>query len=377
MWAKSSRSPEDQLPLSPDDSTRQPPKHRGIRRGAPTSDVRDTVRMELLDAHLHLWDPEELTYDWLTGSLAWIFADLELAESRVAGATRESAIFVQADCAEGQELDEVRWVTSLAAQTGVRGIVAGARLDRGRATLDHLEALASYGLVVGVRHLLQDERDGLALSASFQTGARAVAARGWTFDACVKTVRQLQDVEGLASAVPGMKIVLDHVGKPVVGTASAPAKPAADWVRALGELARHPQVYCKLSGLPAEARGDWSPSQMEPFLDAAADAFGSERLMWGSHWPVSTIGPAEPGDPHAPTDGSPTYQYTARTRWADAVSGWARKRDHDVAGIMFRNAATFYGVDPNRSPARPDPDGWLSRFVRRWFSSDKARNPNR
>lgn len=212
-----------------------------------------------------------------------------------------------ADCAEGRSSTRCggchpwRLRLGYAGSSPARGSLVG--------RTPGITSLASYGLTVEVRHLLQDERGGLALSASFQIGARAVTARGWTFDACVKTFRQLQDVEGLASAVPELRIVLDHLGKPVVGTASAPATPAADWVRALGELARHSQVFCKLAGLPAEAWGDWSPSQVEPFLDAATQAFGPERLMWGSDWPVSAV-------------------------------------RRDVAGIMFQNAATFYGVAP-------------------------------
>lgn len=300
--------------------------------------------MRVLDAHLHLWDPEILDYDWLEGPLAYAFADLELDHARVTGASQEFSVFIQADCATGQELDEVRWVTSLAPKIGVRAIVAGGRLDRGDETAAHLQALSENALVVGVRHLLQPESEGFAITSAFVEGARAVAARGWTFDICVRGDRQMADAAGLADAVPELRMVLDHLGKPVVGTASDPAVPAAGWVAALTALAQHPQVFCKLSGLPAESGGDWSAAQLEPFLDAAAAAFGPERIMWGSDWPVSVIGPAQLGDPHAPEDGSPTYQYTGRTRWAEAVASWAAARGHDVDAIMFSNAARFYGI---------------------------------
>ncbi|GAB3596139.1 amidohydrolase family protein [Microbacterium tumbae] len=298
--------------------------------------------MRVLDSHLHLWDPEILDYSWLEGPLAYAFADLELDHARIEGADEERAVFVQADCAEDQYLDEVRWVTALAPRTGVGAIVAGARLDRGGATSAQLESLGEHELVVGVRHLLQSEPDGLAVSPAFLSGARELAARGWSFDACVRGARQLADVAGLAAAVPELRIVLDHLGKPAIGTASEPLLPAEEWVSAIAVLARSPQVHCKLSGLPAEAGGDWTAAQIEPFLDAAADAFGSDRLMWGSDWPVSVIGPAEADDPHAPSDGSPTYQYSGRTRWATAVAEWAGRRGHDVDAILWRNAERFY-----------------------------------
>ncbi|WP_194762489.1 amidohydrolase family protein [Microbacterium sp. UFMG61] len=326
--------------------------------------------MRVLDSHLHLWSPDTLTYTWLKGPLAWEFAALEIAHSRVDRATIEKAVFVQAETIEDDFLAEVRWVAAQAREAGVAAIVAGARLDRGTDTTAHLEGLAAEPLVVGVRHNLQGEPDGLAVSAAFVTGAREVAARGWTFDACVRAP-QLPEIARLAGAVPELRMVLDHLGKPTVGTADAPATPTMEWVRDLDDLARHPQVSCKLSGLPGEAAGDWSPAQLEPFLDAAADAFGAERLMWGSDWPVSVIGPAEPGDPHAPEDGSPTYQPTARSRWADAVIAWAEKRGHDLDAIFWANAEEFYRVGQwsTHADAR---DERPRRGIRAWLRGGRA-----
>lgn len=297
--------------------------------------------MRVLDSHLHLWDPSVLSYEWLDGSLAAPFGPEAFAAARIG--VDESSVFVQAECVEEEFLDEVRWVDSIADAVGVRGIVAGARLDRGDATLAQLDALAAHHRVVGVRHLLQGEPDGLAATPAFLIGARAVAARGWTFDACIRS-RQLEEVTALAAAMPELRIVLDHLGKPEVGTATRPAEPSEHWVRELGALAQHPQVFCKLSGLPAEAGGDWSAAQIEPFLDAAAAAFGPDRLMWGSDWPVSAIGFAEHGDPSAPAGGSDPYQPTARMRWAGFVASWAEARGLDVDAILWRNAAGFYGL---------------------------------
>lgn len=319
--------------------------------------------MRVLDSHLHLWDPEVLTYTWLEGPMAYRFADLELEHARLQQAEPEKRVFVQAETVEDDFLDEVRWVAGLAPALGVVGIVAGIRLDRGTDTVAHLEGLAAEPLVVGVRHNLQGEPDGLAVSAAFVTGAREVAARGLTFDACVRA-DQLPEIARFAGAIPELQIVLDHLGKPAVGTAAAPLAPSAEWARDLAEIARHPHTSCKLSGLPGEAGGDWSAEQLEPFLDVAADAFGVERLMWGSDWPVSAIGPAEPGDPHAPEDGSATYQPTARSRWADAVIAWAESRGHDLDALLWHNAEQFYGTDKPRQVSsvevpRAGIRGWL------------------
>ncbi|WP_149083717.1 MULTISPECIES: amidohydrolase family protein [Microbacterium] len=299
--------------------------------------------MRILDSHLHLWDPEALEYTWLEGPLAGRFAEAELEQVRIDRASAERAVFVQAETVEGDFLPEVRWVGAQAERLGVVGIVAGARLDRGTDTTVHLESLTAEPLVVGVRHLLQGEADSVMLSSAFISGAREVAAHGWTFDACVRAA-QLPDLARLSGAIPELRIVLDHLGKPEVGTASAPLAPSVEWERDLAELARHPEVFCKVSGLPAEAGGDWSLGQLEPFLDTAADVFGPERLMWGSDWPVSVIGPAESGDPQARADGSPAYQRSARGRWADAVATWATSRGIDHDALFHGTATSFYAL---------------------------------
>jgi L-fuconolactonase len=321
--------------------------------------------MRVIDSHLHLWDEEVLTYTWLEGPYAHRFAQTELDHDRLSGVSDEKAIFVQAETVAEQFLDEVRWVERNAETLGVVGIVAGARLDRGVDTVTHLEELSAHPLVRGVRHMLQGDDDGLAMSTAFVTGARELAARGWTFDACIRE-SQVPDIARLAGAIPELQIVVDHLGKPAVGTADAPKAPSPEWVRDLDELARHPNTFCKLSGLPAEAGGVWSAAQLEPFLDAAADAFGDQRLLWGSDWPVSAIGPAEAGDPNAPEDGSATYQPTARTRWLEVVVAWANARSHDVDAILWGNAERFYGTGaPPEAPERE------RRGIRGWLRGDR------
>ncbi|MFD6699460.1 MULTISPECIES: amidohydrolase family protein [unclassified Microbacterium] len=289
--------------------------------------------MRVLDSHLHLWDPSRLDYEWLDGPLAQRYAAEELARASVDGAERAAAIFVQAECVEAQFIDEARWVADNAARTGVIGIVAGARLDRGAQTTAHLTALTGIDAVVGVRHNLQDEPDGTARSDAFRAGAAALAAHGYRFDACVRA-HQLSDVADLAASVPALPIALDHLGKPAIGTAADPLSPAAAWLGDLRDLAAHPQVSVKLSGLPAEAGGSWSPQQVIPFLDAAAEAFGADRLLWGGDWPVSAL-----------TGAPPEYRTESRDLWARTVADWAGARGLDADAIFWDNAARFYGVE--------------------------------
>ena len=286
--------------------------------------------MRVVDTHLHLWDPEELEYEWLDGALAARFGEVEVFEEQLVGVDDEVSIFVQAETVQSRFVDEVAWVERTADAAGVVAIVAGARLDRGRETAAHLDRLAAHERVVGVRHLLQDERAGLATSSAFLDGARLVAQRGWTFDACVRS-SQLSDVTALADAVPDLPIVLDHLGKPAVGTADVPERPSAQWLRDLRDLAAQPRVRVKLSGLPAESGGRWTRDQVDPFLDAALDVFGPARLLWGSDWPVSSITSAG-------------YDIGSRTRWYRTVADWARERGLDADGLFWSNALEFYGI---------------------------------
>ncbi|MCR2824627.1 amidohydrolase family protein [Microbacterium sp. zg.Y909] len=272
--------------------------------------------MRVLDSHLHLWDPAVLRYGWLEGRLLGRFSVEERRAALLeAPPARRSAVFVQAECAPADSLAEVDWVSGLAADAGVRGIVAHLPMEDHEASREGLSALRGRRLVVGVRRLLQDEPGGLATSPEFVVSAGAVAEAGLAFDACVRHP-QLTDVAALAEAVPELTVVLDHLGKPDV---SAP--PTARWRADLQRLADRPGTACKLSGLPAECSTDWTAAQLTPFLDAALAAFGPERLLFGGDWPVSW--------PYA--------------RWERFVTEWAQDAaPGHVDDILWANTERIY-----------------------------------
>ncbi len=275
--------------------------------------------MRVLDSHLHMWDPAVLDYDWLPIGLRRRFGPEQLADARSTslGADAWAGVFVQADARPGQGLAEVDWVSALSASAGIRGIVAHASLERGAPIEEELDALRGRPLVVGVRRLLQDEPSGFATAGRFVVGARRLASAGLTFDAGARWW-QLPDVLALADAVPDLEIVLDHLGKPAVGGDAAPADTAwRDHIRALAE---RPRTWCKVSGLPAETSGSWTAAQVVPFLDAALEAFGPDRLLFGSDWPVS--------DPY--------------DRWLSTVVDWVEDRVGDVDAVLWQNAERAY-----------------------------------
>jgi L-fuconolactonase len=139
--------------------------------------------------------------------------------------------------------------------------------------------------VVGVRHNIQHQPAGFALQPAFVQGVQAVGATGRPFDLCV-TADQLQEVNALAERCPGTTFVLDHCGKPAIRD-----DVFEPWAAQIERLASHERVSCKLSGLLTEARKDQrNVDALAPWVEHVRSCFGASRLLYGSDWPVSTLG---------------------------------------------------------------------------------------
>jgi L-fuconolactonase len=239
---------------------------------------------------VHFWDRRRFDYEWLTGESAVLQRDFlpdDLARE-LDSLTRVSpagVVVVQADCLPAQGLDEVAWFHLLARSgTAVLGVVAQAPLERGRACEPVLEQLVGTApLVSGVRRLLQDEPPGFVSDPSLLDGVRLLGRHGLVMDLCVRQ-HQLGEVAGLVDRCPDVEFVLDHLGKPRLT-----ADDFAAWSGLLTRLAAHPNVRCKLSGLMSEAApGQRTAAGLRPWLEHALAAFGPERCMFGSDWPVLT-----------------------------------------------------------------------------------------
>ena len=237
-----------------------------------------------VDAHVHFWNPETLSYAWLAGTAL----DRPCRPADLAAALGElpDLIVVQADAAPGQARAEVEWVRAAAeAYPHIRAMVAYAPLETGAAATGLIEEYAADPFVVGVRRIIQDERPGFATTDHFRYGVRALGEAGLTFDACVRH-HQLPELVALARACPSTTIVLDHLGKPPVATGEG----RDAWRAALTELAALPHVHCKLSGLVTEAGYDtWTAGALHPYLEDALELFGPARCLFGSDWPLVNL----------------------------------------------------------------------------------------
>jgi L-fuconolactonase len=238
-------------------------------------------RPAVVDSHVHFWDTGAREHAWLAGDprLDRPFGPAEYADA--AAGRVDGVIAVQADCRWDQVEDETSWLGTLGdGDVPVLGIVAAARLESVDAGA-HLIWLREQPLVVGVRRLLQDEPPGFSTSAAFVDGVQALADHHLTMDLCVRH-HQLAEVTELVRRCPGVRFVLDHCGKPAIRGREYDA-----WAAELSRLATLPDVVCKLSGLLNEADSARA-SDIPAYLGHALEAFGPERCLFGSDWPVCT-----------------------------------------------------------------------------------------
>jgi L-fuconolactonase len=239
-----------------------------------------------IDAHQHFWTYSAAEYPWIGPGmerLARDFGPTDL-EAMLAAAGIGGSVAVQAR----QSLAETRWLLGLAETHAlIKGVVGWVDLRSDRAA-EQLDEFAAHPRFVGVRHVVQDEPDPrFLLGGAFVGGLRLLAPRGLTYDLLLYP-QHLPAAAELAALLPEQPFVLDHLAKPRVREGLAAA--LEPWRRDLAALARHPNVSCKLSGLVTEAVWrEWRRDDFTPYLETALEAFGPERLMFGSDWPVCLL----------------------------------------------------------------------------------------
>jgi L-fuconolactonase len=235
-----------------------------------------------IDSHQHFWrySPEE--YPWIQPD--WpIRRDFQPADLAplLQRQGMDGSIAVQAR----QTLDESLWLLKLADNFPfIQGVVGWVDLCSPKVEAQ-LEPLAWHPKFVGVRHVVQDEPDAQFMSRDdFRAGLTKLAAFGLAYDILIYP-RQLPAAIELVRAFPNQAFVLDHLAKPPVRD-----KTVSPWREQIKTLAGSPNVMCKVSGLVTEADwGSWKQADFQPYLDTVFDAFGPDRLMFGSDWPVALL----------------------------------------------------------------------------------------
>jgi L-fuconolactonase len=236
-----------------------------------------------IDAHQHFWRYSPATHPWIDGRMDVLKRDFlpeELAPLLTA-AGMGGCVAVQAS----QSLEETRILLGLAdAHPFIRGVVGW--VDLRSADVDaQLQPFASHPRFRGVRHIVQDEPDDrFLLRDDVLNGLSVLESFGLTYDLLVYP-RQLPAAREVVRRFPRQRFVLDHLGKPDVAH-----KAREPWREEVRGLAASPNVFCKLSGLVTEAEWKgWTADDLRPYLDVALEAFGADRCMIGSDWPVCTL----------------------------------------------------------------------------------------
>ncbi len=236
-----------------------------------------------IDAHQHYWKLDRGDYDWITQELAALQRDFLPNDLRphLEKHQLDGTIVVQA----AETLAESDYLLGLAeTNDSILGVVVWLDLTDPE-YLAHYERFSRHPKFAGFRIMIQGMSDASRiLEASFVEAVRYFAKRDVPVDLLVLS-HQLGPLVELLNRVPDLRGVIDHIAKPRI--AEAVLEP---WRSQMVEIARHPTISCKLSGMVTEAsHRDWTVEQFAPYIRHVADIFGPERLMYGSDWPVCLL----------------------------------------------------------------------------------------
>jgi L-fuconolactonase len=276
--------------------------------------------MICIDAHVHFWKYDKKQDAWITDEMKVLQKhylpeqlSLTLKRNGVTG-----VVAVQADQSEG----ETAFLVELAKTHDIiKGVVGWIDL-KSEQLENRLAYFAQYPIIKGWRHIVQSEPDDFLLQEDFQRGVRALLPYHYTYDILIYH-HQLPAVLEFVSKFPEQQLVLDHCGKPGIREGEI-----AKWKKNIQELAKSPNVYCKLSGLFTEAKWSaWNPGDFYPYLDTVFEYFSVERLLFGSDWPVILL--------------SGMY-----VQWKSLLEKYMEKyAPKDKDKVFGLNTVNFYGLD--------------------------------
>ena len=278
--------------------------------------------LKIIDTHQHLWDTSNLSYPWLNDFNAlgkcYLTEDYRRATD---GLNVARSVHVEADPAPVHVVEEVKWLTQLAEQYGIIGaIVAAAPLEMPDAETT-LKQLTAHDLVVAIRRMAWHHPDDqFYRNPDLIKGVQLLEEFDLSFDLCAN-YSQLPAAIDLVKVTANVQHAVNHCGGPDIK-----GKQFQPWADHMSELAAFDNVYCKVSGIVTTASENWTNQELKPYIDHLVTAFGYDRLMFGSDWPVCTL--------------AADYR-----QWLDALL-WALQdaSDTDMQKLLHDNAKQFYRI---------------------------------
>jgi L-fuconolactonase len=238
-----------------------------------------------IDAHQHFWNPARGDYHWMPKDNETLYRSYTPADlaPQLKQAGVDKTILVQA----ASTVEETEYMLGIADVTDfVGGIVGWVDFEKPD-DIHHLKRLADHPKFLGVRPMIQDiSDDDWMLREDVQWGYEALIDLGLRFDA-LGMPPHLANFLTLLKRHSEMKVVIDHCMKPEI--ANATPKKFQFWADGMSRLADETSACCKFSGLVTEASENWTVEDLRPFANHVISAFGADRVMWGSDWPVERL----------------------------------------------------------------------------------------
>lgn len=276
---------------------------------------------ETIDSHHHFWNVSMFEYPWMppgSGVLRRNYLPEDLRPILSANDISRT-IIVQAH----QSLEEANFLLDLAVNTDfVAGVVAWVDL-KSPSVGDDIDELTRRPGLVSIRHQIEDEPDpAWMVQDEVIVGLKELAKRGIGYDMLVKPPN-LKYVPYVAQQVPDLRMVINHIGKPFISRGIV-----EPWKADISEIAKIPGVYCKISGMVTEAdHVNWSVEDLKPYVSHVAETFGSDRIMFGSDWPVCLLASDYAGVKNA------------------AITALGQLAAKEQSAFLGGNAANFYGLN--------------------------------
>ena len=242
----------------------------------------DHTKWEGLDAHQHFWNYETAKHSWITDDMAVIRRDYlpQDLQPLLQQNGMEGCIAVQSDQTE----KETSFLLQLAEENDfIKGIVGWVDLQSVHVK-ERLAYYQQFSKIKGFRHVLQGELPGFMLQPAFLQGIKALHKFDFTYDILIFPQHLAAALE-FAKLFPNQLFVIDHIAKPFIKAGFI-----ADWRRGIKAIAQCPNVFCKISGMVTEADfKQWKKEDFTPYLDVITEAFGINRILFGSDWPVCQV----------------------------------------------------------------------------------------
>lgn len=236
-----------------------------------------------IDAHQHFWKYEPVKHAWIDNSMSMIRQDFMPVDLKKVYDEHgiDGCVAVQAD----QSLEETDFLLGLSGKYEfIKGVVGW--VDLRDIKIDKvLEEYSQYEKVKGFRHIVQGETDpDFLLQSNFLRGISYLEKYNFVYDILIFP-HQLSAALEFVKRFPHQKFVIDHIAKPYIKDGYFEG-----WAGLMKEIAKEENVYCKLSGMITEADyNSWTPEQITPYMDLVLSAFGADRIMFGSDWPVCLV----------------------------------------------------------------------------------------